>query len=67
MNIHDRARQMVTQAHGEMALSEAYRALALRRRRACRYGVLHVSNADRRQFATIETPCYAWQQRADLQ
>ncbi len=66
-DIHDRARLMVAQSHGEMTLSEAYAKLAKRRKRALKLGVLHVTNTDRRQFSNVETPRYAWQERADLQ
>lgn len=58
---------MVAQSHGEMTTSEALSKLAKRRRRSSKLGVLHVSNTDRAQFLNVETPHYAWQDRADLQ
>lgn len=64
--IHDRARQMVSQAHGEMTLSEAYSTLAKRRCHRKVYGVLHPMNSDARDFRAVETPRYAWQDRADV-
>lgn len=65
--IHDKARAIVLASHGECTLSEAYAALAKRRRRACKLGVLHVGRADRRAFDAVESPRFAWQDRADFQ
>jgi hypothetical protein len=62
-SIHYRARLLVAQSHGECTLSEAYSALAKRRRRAQSNGVLHVTAADRKAFENVEQPQrrYWWQ------
>jgi hypothetical protein len=46
--------------------SEIMSMLAGRLRRKPVHGVLHICNSDRNQHANIESPRYAWMQRADL-
>lgn len=47
------ARGAVAHAHARLAHSRPV------------YGVLHLTNSDRRQFREVETPRYAWQNRKD--
>lgn len=65
-DIFSRAREIVRRSNGTLTESEALSQLSKRghevRRARKNYGVLHVTNTDRRQFDAVERPVrrYWW-------
>jgi hypothetical protein len=60
MNIHDKARQLVRELHGEWTLSEAYAELARRAAVARRYGKCRAAARKPADFAAVESPRKFW-------
>lgn len=57
-NIHDRAKKLVYDSHGERTLAEAYAELSRRAHNARRYGKLRVPAIKAADFAAVEKPTW---------
>lgn len=65
LSIHERARQLVAQSHGERTLSEAYQELSRRAANVRKYGRKRINRADRHAFHNVESPQVYWWQKDD--